>query len=125
MSIKNLGSDKTGFRLWNQQFVNAVTQVHTWARELFEALQVKLDTARGVIPDEGILAMKRSIENPQNPIDIPRLNEDLYFILVDKCEGEAASRVMSALRGNGLEAYQHVYLWFAGQSGMALSKRMQ
>ena len=28
MSIKSLGSDKTGFRLWNQKFVNAVTQVH-------------------------------------------------------------------------------------------------
>ena len=44
---------------------------------------------------------------------------------MDKCEGEAANRVMSALRGMGIEAYQHVYLWFAGQSGMALSKRMQ
>merc|ERR1711966_308166 len=42
-----------------------------------------------------------------------------------KCEGEAANRVMSALRGHGIEAYQHIYLWFAGQSGMALSKRMQ
>ena len=60
-----------------------------------------------------------------HPIDPPRLNEDLYFILFDKCEGEAANRVMSALRGHGIEAYQHVYLWFAGQSGMALSRRMQ
>ena len=68
---------------------------------------------------------KRRVEDPNNPIDIPRLNEDLYFILVDKCEGEAASRVMPALMGHGIEAYQHVYLWFAGQSGMALSKRMQ
>ena len=33
--------------------------------------------------------------------------------------------VMSALRGHGVEAYQHIYLWFAGQSGMALSKKMQ
>ena len=44
---------------------------------------------------------------------------------MDKCEGEAASRIMSALRGHGAEAYQYIYMWFAGQSGMALSKRMQ
>ena len=124
-SIKILGSDKTGFRLWNQKFTNAVTQIHTGARGFFEALQLKLDTARGVFTDREIYELKVSVENPQNPIDIQRLNEDLYYILVDKCEGEAASRIMSALRGHGVEAYQYIYMWFAGQSGMALSKRMQ
>ena len=99
--------------------------MHPGSRKLFEALQVGLDTSKGVIPDVEVLQMKYETESLENPIDFPKLNEDLYFILVDKCEGEAASRVMSALRGNGLEAFQHVYLWFAGQSGMALSKRMQ
>ena len=124
-SIKVLGSDKAGFRLWNHKFINAVTQIHTGARGLFEALQLKLDTARGVFTDREIYELKVSVENPQDPIDIQRLNEDLYYILVDKCEGEAANRIMSALRGHGVEAYQYIYLWFAGQSGMALSKRMQ
>ena len=44
---------------------------------------------------------------------------------MDKCEGEAASRVLSVKKGEGLGAYQQIYLWFAGQSGMALSKRME
>ena len=59
MSIKTLGTDKTGFRLWNQKFINAITQVHTGARNLFEALQVKLDTARGAITDEEIMEIYR------------------------------------------------------------------
>ena len=77
-SIKNLGSDKTGFRLWNQKFVNAVTQIHTGARGFFEAIQVKLDTAKGAISDEEVFETKRRVEDPNNPIDIPRLNEDLF-----------------------------------------------
>jgi hypothetical protein len=44
---------------------------------------------------------------------------------MDKCEGEAASRVLSVKKGEGLEAYMQIYFWFAGQSGMALSKRME
>ena len=50
-NIKNLGSDKANFRLWNQKFVNAVTQIHPMARRFFEALQIKLDTAKGTLPD--------------------------------------------------------------------------
>ena len=74
-SIKILGSDKTGFRLWNQKFINSVTQIHTGARGLFEALQLKLDTARGVLTDREVYEIKVSIEDPENPIDIQRLNE--------------------------------------------------
>ena len=104
-------------------------QIHPGARGLFEALQLKLDTAKGVLTDREVYEIKVDVENPDKPIDIQRLNEDLYYILVDKCEGEAANRIMSALRGHGVEAYQYIYIyiymWFAGQSGMALSRRMQ
>jgi hypothetical protein len=76
-SIKTLGSDKTGFRQWNQKVINAVTQIHTGARGFFEALQLKLDTARGIFTDKEVYELKVSVENPHNPIDIQRLNEDL------------------------------------------------
>ena len=102
-----------------------MTQVHQGSRAFFEALTVKLDQSRTVIDDEEVAALAQRCQWVDHPIDIPKLNEDVYFILMDRCEGEAANRVLSALRGHGLEAYQHVYLWFAGQSGMALSMRMQ
>ena len=125
MSIKTLGSEKTGFKLWNQKFLNAVTQVHPGTRGFFEALMVKLDTARVILTNEEVDDIIKSTELNNYPIDINKLNDDVYFILVDKCEGEAATRVMNAPRGRGIEAYQNIYLWFAGQSGMALTKRMQ
>ena len=43
--------------------------------------------------------------------------------MVEKTEGEAALRINSSEPGEGLEAYQKVYLWFAGTTGLALSER--
>ena len=53
-----------------------------------------------------------------------KFNEDLYYILNEKTEGNAATRVKSVELGQGFEAYQTVYLWFSSTCGMALNKRM-
>ena len=42
---------------------------------------------------------------------------------MDKTEGEAALRVDSIEPGEGVEAYQMIYLWFAGTTGLARSER--
>ena len=52
-----------------------------------------------------------------------QLSEDLYYVLVDKSEGEAALRVNSAPAGDGITANQKLYLWFAGTSELALQER--
>ena len=44
---------------------------------------------------------------------------------MEKCEGEAANRVLAVPKGSAIQAYQNIYLWFAGQSGMAISKRIE
>ena len=41
-----------------------------------------------------------------------------------RSEGEAALRVNSGELGQGFMAYQRIYLWFAGTTGLALSQRM-
>ena len=56
--------------------------------------------------------------------DAHYVNENLYYVLVEKSEGEAAVRVNSGELGQGLAAYQKIYLWFAGTTGLALSQRM-
>ena len=53
-----------------------------------------------------------------------KFNEDLYYILTEKTEGDAAARVRSVEPGQGFEAYQRVYIWFSSTCGMALNKRM-
>ena len=124
-SIKPLTSDKKEFRLWNSKFINAIAQLHPDIRPFFEELTTYMDANRVPVTDQGVGRLVAATLHKPHPINLNKLNEDLFYILMDKCEGEAASRVLSVKKGEGLEAYQQIYLWFAGQSGMALSKRME
>ena len=56
-------------------------------------------------------------------VDVDRLSEDMYSVLVDKTENEAWLRVKSVISGNGLEAFVKLYKWFTGTSGQGLSER--
>ena len=56
-------------------------------------------------------------------VNVKRLNEDLYSVLMDKTEGEAWQRVKSVHAGNGLEAFVKVYKWCRGTSGQGLSEK--
>jgi hypothetical protein len=47
----------------------------------------------------------------------------MYCVLVDKTEGEAMIRVKSVEEGQGLLAYQRMYKWFSGTTGLALTER--
>ena len=56
-------------------------------------------------------------------IDLRRLNEDLFAVLVDKTESEAYFRVKSAEPGNGIEAFVKISKWFMGTRGMGLQDK--
>ena len=51
--------------------------------------------------------------------------EEIYYVLVEKTEGDAALRVNSGEPGEGLTVYMRIYLWFAGTTGLALSMKTQ
>ena len=85
-NIRELGSDKAGFRLWDSQFINPITQIHTGARYLFEAITTKLDQHRIALSETDIIDIMR---NTNNTTDITHLNKDIYYILLNKCTGEA------------------------------------
>ena len=59
----------------------------------------------------------------ENIVDFDTLSEDLYYILVENTEGEAAVKVKSVLAGKGLMAYHKVYWWNVKTSGIALQDR--
>ena len=48
-------------------------------------------------------------------------SEDLYYILVDKTASEAKLKVDAVEAGEGIMAFQNLYLWFSGTSGEAIS----
>merc|ERR1712240_843522 len=50
-------------------------------------------------------------------------SESLYYVLVEKTEGDAALPVNSGEPGEGMQAYMRVYLWFAGTTGLALTEK--
>ena len=51
------------------------------------------------------------------------IRDSLYYVLVEKTEGEAALRVHSGEPGEGLGAYMRIYLWFAGTTSLALTEK--
>ena len=58
-----------------------------------------------------------------NGITWEQLEEMLYFILMDKTEGEAFQKVRAIHAGRGIEAYQKIYKWYSATTGMGLMER--
>ena len=51
------------------------------------------------------------------------MNNDLYYVLVEKSTGESALKVKSVADGEGLQAYFSIYWWFVKTSGIAIQER--
>ena len=64
-------------------------------------------------------------EMPNNQMDLDRLNQDLYFLLVDKTDGEAANKVAGSARGEGINTLTKLYVWFGGSSGLSIQERIK
>ena len=115
-------SDKLEFKNWNDKLVNATSQSFgtTW-RIFMKDLNRRLDRDRTVLDDEEI----NQVNGVNSVGDLNRISEDLYYVLVEKTEGDASIRVSSGETGDGLRAYMRLYLWFAGTMGVALTEKTQ
>ncbi len=56
-------------------------------------------------------------------VDMIKLNEDMYTVLMDKTEGEAWTSVKAVVSGSGLEAYMKLYKWFTGTTGLGITEK--
>ena len=119
-SLKMLGSDKSEFKNWNEKLINALSQSfgRHW-RVFMENLNRKLDQDRKVMDAEELNRVEGAAMLNQHDT----CSEDLYYVLVEKTEGDAALRVNSGEPGDGIKAYMRVYLWFAGTTGLALTEK--
>ena len=115
MGIKPLKDDKSGFRTWHEKFVNALAQTIPGTRNAFAEIVKKVQTQ-----DMDQIIKGEWDKTFSGKCSWDALGEDLYCILVEKCEGEALTRVRNAGQGNGITAYSLIYQWFTGTSGMAI-----
>ena len=119
-NLKTLGSDKSEFKNWNEKLINAVSQsLGTPWRLFMKNLNRRLDQDRKVLSLEEV----NSVDGATSIFNADSSSEDLYYVLVEKTEGDAALRVNSGEPGDGLQAYMRVYLWFAGTTGLALTEK--
>merc|ERR1711895_219667 len=88
-NLKTLGSKKEDFKNWNEKLINATTQVFglEW-REFMGNLDEKLDLDRKTL-SLGELGKISGANRVPEPL---RCNEELYYLLVEKTEGDAALR---------------------------------
>ena len=106
-NLKMLGSKKEEFKNWNEKLVNATTQVFglEW-RTFMNNLNEKLDIDRKVLTVQEL----GQVPGATRIADPLKCNEEMYYLLVEKIEGDAALRVNSGTPGQGLQAYMRIYL---------------
>ena len=107
-NMKTLGSDKAEFRMWNERFINAIAQVLgiLW-RVYMRNLNRKLDQSRTVLTQEELNQIE-GIKEINDTGNCDEASEGMYYVLVEKTEGDAALRVNSGEPGQGIQAYVRV-----------------
>ena len=73
-------ADKHTFKEWSDKLVNQFAAIYQNSRELFAGIKRKINLDRKAMTDDEIRDM-----NPHP--EITAINEDLYYILVDKTVG--------------------------------------
>ena len=116
-----LGTDKNSFRNWNDRMVNVVVNVRPGTRKIFQSMMEYVDQERGGNFEEVFKESQEYRDMAAAGTTYERIDEDLYTLLMDRTEGEAALRVRGCRPGMGCKAYMTVYKWFMGVSGQAVT----
>ena len=98
MNMKTLSSDKMEFRLWYEKFVNAFEAAMKGSRTVIEAIASKIDHGEMYEDPADVEAWYDAIEVAGDavmggPLGWESMGERISFVLVDKCEGDARTRI--------------------------------
>ena len=107
-NLKPFGEDRTGFRLWHDKLINAISQHVPGSRGLFAEMKSQLlSNKNGLTHAEWKVMWTSYTSTIGNGFDksmtFDKFNEDLYYILTEKTEGDAAARVRAVEPGQGFE----------------------
>ena len=88
-NLKPFGDDRTGFRLWHDKLINAISQHVTGSRALFTEMRSQLTANKnGLTLTEWKLMWNAFVTNAGHAFDkdmtFDKFNEDLYCILTEK-----------------------------------------
>lgn len=129
-NVGKLSDDKSLYRQWCDKFVNAAGQCRIRGRYALLYMLVAAEN-NNVVNDEVAWTHHvwldagsggRQTNTFAHVRRYHEFREDLYCVLVEKCEGEAFVRVKSA-HGNGTKAMGILHMWFTGVAGMAITQR--
>ena len=130
-SLRNFNNSREDFIGWNDKLINALSRILKGSREVLKHMNstwAKMTTESDVEKLDNQFQLALIAEgNKGNPSDsyasYKMVDEDLYYILVDKTEGEAAGKVKTVEAGQGILAYHKIYWWYVKTSGIALQDR--
>ena len=105
--------------------VNVVVNVRPGTRKIFQAMMEYVDQEHGGNFEEIFKKSEECQDMKDAGTSYERIDEDLYTLLMDRTEGEAALRVRGCRPGMGCKAYMTIYKWFMGVSGQAVTERMK
>ena len=105
--------------------MNVVSQLRPGTRKIFQLMMEYVDQERGGNFEELFKAEQHYEDMKQAGTTYERIDEDLYTVLMDRTEGEAALRVRGCRPGMGCKAYMTIYKRFMGVSGQAVTERMK
>jgi len=108
-------SDKHTFKEWSDKLINQFAVIYPHSRYIFNRIKESLNMDRKVLSNESIQTFCGSEAIMKD------INEDLYYILIDKTTKTSKLKIDGVEPGNGFEAFQALYLWFSGTSGEMLS----
>ena len=112
-NLKTLGSTGVKFKEWDEKLVNVISQFKTGFREVIAWIKEKKDKRieRTEYDSKGFI------------LNYKEFGEELYSVLQDKTEGEAAEKVSQGDKGDGIEAYRRVNHWFTVLSGLDMTAK--
>ena len=117
-SLAKLDDDKNKFRRWHKKAVGALSQINEEYGRVLERLAEQVDGGHSV--EETVADM----DDREDMGLAEDLNRDLYALILDKAEGDAAyKKVQSVKRNQGIKGFTILYKWFTEVSGMGLAEQ--
>ena len=120
--LKSFTGDKREYRNWNEKLINAYVQIKKGPRGIFE--WVKEQVEKGV-NDMDQFKDAWDVEEFSDNYEFDGFGEELYCVLMDKCEGEALTKIRTAHEGQGIKAYFALHKWYSETTGEAISERIK
>jgi hypothetical protein len=112
-NMKIMGSQGIKYKEWDEKFVNLLGQLKMGSREVLmwikESKEKKID--------------RSEYESKGFSLKYSEFGEELYSVLKEKTEGEAAEKVSQGNKGDGIEAYRRLNHWFSVLSGLDMTSK--